>query len=1183
MNSLLKLPSAVARWRVCGLIAVLLALGAGGLSAAEEVIRTNQPGVVRAMRPEALYRAFRQSEVPAVMEQKLDFNDALRTGPYGTALVRLNDGKEIRLDKRTRLEMVPRPADTNLASINLLEGSLMGSQHALGRGRLVVQMPNGARALPKGTEFTVSYDPASGESTVTVFDGAVDLENDADAREIAPGFQGSARRGEKIRVRPILEARNVVQWWIYYPAVLHLEDLSADETTKQRLAESITAYRAGDLVEALQKFPGYPAAAPLNEAERIYHAALLLGAGAVEEADQALANANAAQPGVRALRTLIAAVAPPLDARRADPVPAALAPATASEWLAVSYAHQATNNLPDALAAARQCVELAPDFGYGWARMAELEFSFRKTAAAQSATTRAMELSPRNAQAQAVQGFLFAAENKMAKAHAAFDRAIALDPWLANGWLGRGLIQFRKGETQAGRDDLQQAAAVEPRRSLTRSYLGKAWAEIGNGKLAELELAQARLLDTNDPTPLLYSALLKQTENRINEAVRDLETSVELNDHRALYRSRQLLDEDLAVRSANLASIYRDAGMSDVSVREAARAVGYDYANYSAHLFLADSYEALRDPARFNLRYETVWFNELLLANILAPVGAGRLSQGVSAQEYSQLFQSDGLGIASSTEVRSDGMLRERASQWGTFGRTSYALDLDYQHHNGVRPNNELDSIEWYSTIKQQITPEDSALLLVKYEDYASGDNFQYYDPRDARRHFSFEEQQEPILVGAWHHEWSPGVHTMFLGGRLLNEQQFSDRDVSQIILLEDATGKVVANDTTAVDVDYRNRLEIYTAELNQVIDGRWATLSFGARYQNGDFETENLLDDPTRVPFLLPDPPARASTSEDFERVTGYGYLTLKPTATLRLIGGLAYDVETIPQNFRHPPITSGEDDRSLLGPKAGFVWSPLAQTTFRGIYTKSLGGVSLDESYRLEQTQIAGFPQAFRTLIPESTPGVGSVSAPEFETFGLALDLKLGSRTYAGLQVERLSSEVRRHIGAFTAQDGNIPATASAIEEHLDFLEQSVAVSINQLLGERFVAGAAYKLARAELEDRYPGTPSSVLTPAYPSQSATLHHATGYLLFNHACGFFARAEVLWYGQQNSGYSGTMPGDDVVQENIYVGWRFPRNHGEVRLGILNLSGEDYRLNPLSAYEELPRERVFEAKFTLVF
>ena len=64
--------------------------------------------------------------------------------------------------------------------------------------------------------------------------------------------------------------------------------------------------------------------------------------------------------------------------------------------------------------------------------------------------------------------------------------------------------------------------------------------------------------------------------------MRDLEKSQELNKNRRVYRSQLLLDQDRAVRSANLANVYRDAGMTDVSVREAGRAVSADYANYSA-------------------------------------------------------------------------------------------------------------------------------------------------------------------------------------------------------------------------------------------------------------------------------------------------------------------------------------------------------------------------------------------------------------------------------------------------------------------------------------------------------------------------------------------------------------------------------------------------------------------------
>ena len=176
------------------------------------------------------------------------------------------------------------------------------------------------------------------------------------------------------------------------------------------------------------------------------------------------------------------------------------------------------------------------------------------------------------------------------------------------------------------------------------------------------------------------------------------------------------------------------------------------------------------------------------------PSAAAGFPSNVSQQEYSRLFQADGLGLANSTLGRSDNKsVTELASQYGTFGGTSYAFDLDYQHNGGVRPNNGLDSIEWYTTVKQQITPQDTLLALVKYEDYHSGDNFQYYlNQTNARPNYQFDEYQQPIVVGGWHHEWSPGVHTLLLGGRLATEQYFSDLAAPQLTLIQN-NGAVTA------------------------------------------------------------------------------------------------------------------------------------------------------------------------------------------------------------------------------------------------------------------------------------------------------------------------------------------------------------------------------------------------------
>ena len=109
--------------------------------------------------------------------------------------------------------------------------------------------------------------------------------------------------------------------------------------------------------------------------------------------------------------------------------------------------------------------------------------------------------------------------------------------------------------------------------SVFHSYLGKALSMEKKPEEARKDLDLAKQLDPNDPTPWLYSALLAQQQNRINEGLEDLERSKALNDNRSLYRSQLLLDQDQAVRSANLAALYRDAGMSDFSIREASRAV----------------------------------------------------------------------------------------------------------------------------------------------------------------------------------------------------------------------------------------------------------------------------------------------------------------------------------------------------------------------------------------------------------------------------------------------------------------------------------------------------------------------------------------------------------------------------------------------------------------------------------
>jgi outer membrane receptor protein involved in Fe transport len=72
---------------------------------------------------------------------------------------------------------------------------------------------------------------------------------------------------------------------------------------------------------------------------------------------------------------------------------------------------------------------------------------------------------------------------------------------------------------------------------------------------------------------------------------------------------------------------------------------------------------------------------------------------------------------------------------------------------------------------------------------------------------------------------------------------------------------------------------------------------------------------------------------------------------------------------------------------------------------------------------------------------------------------------------------------------------------------------------------------------------------------------------------------ESLWTQQSNRGDSAGLPGDDFWQVNAFVGYRFPRRVAEVRVGVLNLTGQDYRLNPLNLTPDLPRHRTVMVSF----
>ena len=1103
--------------------------------------------------------------------------DTVRTGPNSRAAIRLSNASVVRMDERSLLQLRPAKKSDGVL-LNLLKGtSYFFHRERPVRTEFETPLVSGA---VRGTEFHLVVEE-SGRSVLSLFDGAVDLANEQGTLTLATGEQAVIEPQQPPRRTAMIEASNIIQWCLYYPAVLDPDELDLNRSERQLLSLSLEAYRLGDLPAAVAAYP--EARAPASDAEGVYLAALRLASGRVAEAGELLAGLQGAADArlstvANALRTLIAAV-------KLEDVETTLNNDSATSLLASSYYQQSRADLKGALQLALQSVERAPHFAFGWARVAELELSFGNTTEAQNAIDRALALSPRHAQAHVVRGFQLAGAHQLADATEAFDEAIHIDGALGNAWLGRGLCRLRHGDARGGMEDLLVAAALEPNRALLRSYLGKAFHHIGDEAHATSELSLARRLDPDDPTAWFYSALLNQQRSRINDAIRDLETSRELNDNRRIYRSRFLLDQDQAVRRANLANIYRDAGMEDVAAREAARGINDDYANHSAHLFLADSYNLLRLPGQTGLRYETATFSELLVANLIAPPGAGLLSRNISQQDYARLFERDGLGITSATEYRSSGDWLQNASQFGTSGNLGYAIDASYLGKNGQRTNNDLESFGLAGAFKAQVSQRDSLYLQTIYSDFESGDLRQLYHQGDANRTVRIDEEQAVNVFAGWHREWNPQSHTLILIGHLSDDYQIDDGALPVLTVFK--TNGIPASVSPPsfgfrqFDSQLRNEFRAWSGEFQQIWQHANHTVVAGVRHQSGENKTHSEL---TKLPGQLVNyPDAPVATSTELQRTAVYLYETWRIVDSLSLLGGLTYDHLTFPKNIDLSPITSGEKDKSQFSPKLGLLWTPTKSSAARAAYTRSLGGLYYDNSVRLEPTQFGGFVQAYRSLIPDSLAGVAAGS--EFETWSGEIEHRFPTHTYLALRAEWLESTARRTVGVFDVDVLNNPedAAVSSTRKDLDFRERSLLFTANQLLGRDWSLGLRYRLSEAELDQRLPAVSPDIYAQAANDHRAVMHQLAMSVNFNHPSGFFSQFQSLWSAQSNFGYTPDRPGDDFWQFNLLAGWRLWRRHVDVTLGILNLTDRDYRLNPLNLHDELPRERTLFASLRFSF
>src|SRR5712692_3486469 len=217
----------------------------------------------------------------AYTNQVLVTGDRLQTGDSSRAVIRLSNLTLLRLDKRSFIE-VPREQQ-NRPILNLLRGALY-LFHRDKPGFFPIGTPTMATVV-RGTEFNLQV-AEDGTSALSLLDGKVEMSNQFGQLSLQSGAAARAEPGKAPVQTAALPAVNVIQWCLYYPGVVDLDELNLSTEEKQALRDSLAAYRSGDLLAAVAHYPA--GRTPASSEEKIYLAALDLSVGQAGEAEALL-------------------------------------------------------------------------------------------------------------------------------------------------------------------------------------------------------------------------------------------------------------------------------------------------------------------------------------------------------------------------------------------------------------------------------------------------------------------------------------------------------------------------------------------------------------------------------------------------------------------------------------------------------------------------------------------------------------------------------------------------------------------------------------------------------------------------------------------------------------------------------------------------------------------------------
>jgi tetratricopeptide (TPR) repeat protein len=1034
---------------------------------------------------------------PATLGEALCLGDALRVGRASRAALALANDSTLRLDERTTLQL-RGVAEEARSLIDLLLGGVYFFSH---RPRALEVDTPFVNAAAEGTEFLVRV--GADRAEVVMLDGRVLLRNPQGELRVASGDAALIPAGEAPRPMVVVRPRDAVAWALYYPPILG-ELAGARRPLPPGLQTAVERLAANDYAGALDALEAVPEAAR-DARYHTYRAGVLLNVGRVEEADAAIAEALARDPDAGealAQRAIIHVVqnreAEALgDARRA----LELSPDSAAAAVALSYALQAAFQLEEARAVLRTAVERNPEDALAWARLAELEQMFGNLGASRDAAAQAVALAPDLARTQMVLGFAALTRIDIDGARAAFERAIELDSANPLPRLGLGLAQIRESNLERGRENLEMAVALGSGDALLRAYLGKAYFTEKRDSLASEQFGIAKELDPLDPTAYLYDAILKQSQGRPGEALQDVQRSIELNDNRAVFRSRLLLDSDRASRGTSLALIYDNLGFLQPGINEASKSLTLDPANAGAHRFLSDIYVGVRrrEIARVSNLLQAQMLQDLNInpiqpslseanLNLVTQVGPAR----AGFNEFTPLFerrqtQFNATGVAGNNDTYGGegvvSMLYDRYSlSAGAFGYTS----------DGWRPNNDNKQNVQDIFFQSAITPELNAQVEFRRLDTDNGDLVFDFDPDNFSSDFRRNLDSKTGRAGL---RYSPAT-----GSDLLFAFIYNDRKETQT----DRFG--------SIDDDFDLSDQGYQTEAQYLYRKAILNITTGGGFSDVDRSLERFQ--------LESGVPIRAASSK--HQITNphgyiYGNLNLPNPVTWTL--GVSYD-------------RYDEDDLKVhkVNPKFGIRWNVTDDLVVRGAVFRVVKP-ALVNNQTLEPTQVAGFNQLF-----DDSNAVSSWF------YGVGLDWRLVDGLFVGGEVSWRD---------LTDNSLDLQAKDAKFE---DVDEQLHRVYVHWLPVPELALSAEFIYDKYSAEDgkdftEFFGLPNNLTSYSIPFG----------IRYFHTSGIFAGVGATYVNQDVNRSIGFSDGsDDFFVVDTAIGYRLPKRFGIVSLSVSNLFDQKF-------------------------